>query len=114
LLPTRKDAWVSNPPEPDGQLTSQNTGYLPISRLYQSGLSDYGKASELFSEEQLNVSFAAAVRQMWTQYSVELSKSIAEVQQKGLAEILRFVFSGGATVSPAGGSQGTRRRRSTL
>jgi predicted ATPase len=83
-------------PNPKSRSSSWMHRYLPISRLY-SGTAGSTTASVAgnrpLSEEALDLRFAQAMEALWTSYSADISKKVREVQQKGLASVLRAVLS---------------------
>jgi predicted ATPase len=83
-------------PKPKTRSNSWMHRYLPISRLYSgtAGPTAVGVAGNRpLSEEALDLRFAQAMEALWTSYSADISKKVREVQQKGLANVLRAVLS---------------------
>jgi predicted ATPase len=102
-LQTEGPEWKSEPAEPEGgALTSQVTGYLPISRLYRAVEQTFG--GKAMSEEELDARFAAEVKRRWQRYQSEISTRISEVQGEGLAEILHLTLSGDEEAGETGTS----------
>lgn len=86
-------SWSSEPPEPDGKLTTYKAGFLPIARLYRNVTTSTG--ARRLSDQELDNAFARGLQSQWSEYYADISKEITKAQERGLANILGFFLSGG-------------------
>jgi energy-coupling factor transporter ATP-binding protein EcfA2 len=84
--------WSSQPEEPEGTLTSQKTGFLPITRLYRNVTTSSG--SKQLSDQELDKAFAQGLQAQWREYYADISTKITQTTERGLAHILGFFLSG--------------------
>lgn len=84
--------WVSDPPEPDGNMTVHSVGFLPISRLYRNVSTPSG--TKRLSDQELDSAFARGLQSQWSEYYSDISLETAKAQERGLANILRFFLAG--------------------
>ncbi len=84
--------WSSDPPEPDGKLTTHGFGFLPISRLYRNLRTASG--TNRLSDKELDSAFARGLQAQWSEYYADISKETAKAQERGLANILGFFLTG--------------------
>jgi len=84
----REIKWIVKPQKPKWR--GLRHAYLPISRLYLTGLPI--RHQEL-TEEQLDLLFARHLQQLWTRHSSETLNAIRKVQEEGLSNILKAILS---------------------
>lgn len=83
--------WEVTPVIEDSDKTRWSHEYLPTARLYREIPGETGKRAGM-SEQELDKHYSAIMQRAWRDYTLDTSRSIRDIQDRGFRDILRTLL----------------------